>query len=96
MKFAAVFEYLQDPEKVAAIRPLHRQYLSSLLEKDQLVAAGPLTDDTGALIVYEAESAEAVEQLIRADPFFANGIFLRWKLLPWKPVFANSRLLPLS
>lgn len=94
MKFAAVIDYLQDPGKVAEIRPSHRQYLTSLLEKGQLVAAGPLTDDSGALIIYEAATSDDAEKLIRADPFFAAGIFLKWKLLPWKPVFANKELLP--
>ena len=32
MKFAAVIEYIQDKDKIAAIRPVHRQYLASLKE----------------------------------------------------------------
>ncbi len=94
MKFAAVIEYLQDKAKVAEVRPVHRQYLTSLRERGQLVAAGPFTDDSGALIVYEAPSKEEAEKLIRGDPFHQNGIFLRWQLRPWNPVMANHDLLP--
>ena len=32
MKFAAIIEYSQDKAKVQSIRPVHRQYLLSLLE----------------------------------------------------------------
>ena len=94
MKFAAIIEYAQDKAKIQAVRPVHRQYLSSLKERGQLVASGPFTDDSGALIIYEAASAEEAEQILRGDPFHENGIFLTWKLRAWNPVIANRELLP--
>ena len=94
MKFAAVIEYLQDEQTVERLRPLHRQYLAALKEKGQLAISGPFADESGALIVYEAESADAAEALLKADPFHANGVFLRWQLRPWNPVIANRDLLP--
>ena len=94
MKFAAIIEYLQDKAKIAEIRPVHRQYLASLRDKGQLVASGPFTDDSGALIIYEAPSSEEAEQILQNDPFCKNGIFLTWKLRPWNPVIANRELLP--
>lgn len=94
MKYAAVIEYIQDADKVNAVRPTHRAYLTSLLEKDQLAGAGPFDDGYGALIVYEADSLEAAEALLKADPFHAAGVFVRWTIRPWKMVFANPRLMP--
>jgi hypothetical protein len=94
MKFAAIIEYAQDKAKIAAIRPVHRQYLAQLRERGQLVASGPFTDDSGALIIYEADSREAAEQLLQGDPFHHNGIFLQYQLRPWNPVIANRDLLP--
>jgi uncharacterized protein len=94
MKFAALIDYLQDNEKVERLRPLHRQYLASLKEKGQLAISGPFTDGSGALIVYEAESEAAAEAILKADPFHANGVFLRWHFRPWNPVIANRDLLP--
>ncbi|MBY0512642.1 MAG: YciI family protein [Gemmataceae bacterium] len=96
MKYAAVIEYLQDKAVVEGARPAHRAYLTSLMQNDQLVAAGPFEDGSGALIIYEADSAEAVEALMKADPFHTAGVFLRWTLRPWKTVFANPRLLPIT
>ena len=94
MKFAAVIEYIQDKEKIAALRPVHRQYLASLKDKGQLAASGPFTDDFGALIVYEAVTKEEAEELLKADPFHANGIFVRWTIRPWNTVIANRELFP--
>lgn len=94
MKFAAIIEYAQDPAKIQAVRPVHRQYLASLKERGQLAVSGPFTDDSGALIVYEAGSADEAEQFLKGDPFHANGIFLRWQIRPWNPVLANRELFP--
>jgi uncharacterized protein len=94
MKVAAIIEYLQDSAKVSEIRPAHRQYLTSLIEQGKLVASGPFLDESGALIIYEAESIEAAEAILKGDPFYASGVFLTWKLRPWKPVLANVELLP--
>ncbi|MCI0463235.1 MAG: YciI family protein [Gemmataceae bacterium] len=94
MKFAAIIEYTQDRAKIAEVRPIHRQYLTSLRERGQIVASGPFTDDSGALIIYEADSKEAAEALLKGDPFHQNGIFVTWQLRPWNPVMANRDLLP--
>lgn len=94
MKYAASIEYSQDKVKVEAARPRHRAYLTSLIEKDQLFASGPYEDGSGALIVYEADSVDGVEALMKADPFFEAGVFLKWTIKPWKVIFHNPRLAP--
>ena len=94
MKFAAIIEYLQDKARIAEVRPVHRQYLASLKEKGQLAASGPFTDDSGALIVYEAGSKEEAESFLQEDPFNKNGIFLKYQMRPWNTVIANRELFP--
>ena len=94
MKFAAIIEYAQDRARIAELRPVHRQYLATLREQGRLAASGPFTDDSGALIVYEAASAEEAESILRGDPFYQNGIFVRYQLRPWNPVIANRELFP--
>lgn len=94
MKFAAIIEYSQDKAKIQEVRPAHRQYLASLKERGQLAASGPFTDDSGALIIYEAGSREEAEKLLQSDPFHSNGVFLRYQLRPWNPVIANRELFP--
>ncbi len=94
MKFAAIIEYAQDREKIAALRPTHRQYLKSLLAQGQLAASGPFTDDSGALIIYEADSREQAEAILQGDPFHQNGVFVSYVLRPWNPVIANPQAFP--
>ena len=94
MKFAAIIEYPQDRARIAALRPVHRQYLTTLREQGRLAVAGPFTDDSGALIVYEAATREEAEAILKGDPFSENGIFLSYQLRPWNPVIANRELFP--
>lgn len=94
MLFAAFITYTPDKEKIAAVRPTHRAYLTQLHGSGQLLAAGPFLDDSGALIIYEADSAAAATNLIEGDPFHQHGIFVRYDLKPWKAVFGNRMLLP--
>jgi uncharacterized protein len=94
MKFAAIIEYAQDKGKITEVRPVHRQYLAGLKAAGQLAASGPFTDDSGALIIYEAASVTEAEKFLKGDPFCAAGVFLRWQLRPWNPVIANHDLFP--
>jgi uncharacterized protein YciI len=94
MKYAAVIEYVQDAERVQSLRPVHRQYLAALRDRGQLAAAGPFADGSGALIIYEAASADEAERLLQGDPFHQNGIFVRYVLRPWSPAITNRDLFP--
>jgi uncharacterized protein YciI len=86
MLWAAVIRY-GNPDKIKEVRPVHRQYLSALRERGKLWASGPFVDDSGALIIYQAESEEEARQLIEGDPFFAAGVFQDIQLKPWNIVF---------
>lgn len=86
MKFATVFEY-GNQDQIAEVRPKHREYLTSLKESGKLWASGPYTDDSGALIIYEADSQEEAEQLIANDPFRKAGVFQNYTIKPWNQVF---------
>ncbi len=90
MKYIAYVAYTKDATKIAAHRPSHRQYLTSLLEQGKLLAAGPFTDDSGALFIYEADSAEAAAQLLAGDPFSTSGVIVRSEIKPWKLVMSNA------
>jgi uncharacterized protein YciI len=86
MKYAAVIEYIPDAEKVQSIRPRHREYLSGLKETGKLFASGPFVDGSGALIIYEADSAQQAEDLLTNDPFYQAGIFEAWVIREWNQV----------
>ena len=92
MKFAAVIEYCPDKAKILEVRPAHREYLTGVVKAGGLVVGGPYLDDSGAIIIYEAQSQEEAEKLLRDDPFAKQGVFVSWTLRPWKVVMSNPEL----
>lgn len=87
MKYAAIIEYISDQDKVQAVRPVHREYLATLKAQGRLAASGPFADGSGALIIYEADSLEQAEALLKDDPFYRAGVFVSWRIRPWNQVF---------
>lgn len=85
-KFATIFRY-GNADRIADVRPRHREYLAALKEQGKLFASGPFEDDSGALIIYEADSQSDAEALIEADPFRETGVFQSWEIKPWRQVF---------
>jgi uncharacterized protein len=94
MIFAAVIQYGPDKSKIAEIRPSHRQYLLGLRDAGKMAINGPFGDDSGALIVYSAETKDDVEAMLKEDPFAKAGVFASWTIRQWNPVFINRSLLP--
>ena len=86
MKYAAVIQY-GNRDRIAEIRPAHRQYLTRLKEQGKLWASGPFIDDSGALIIYESESEDEVRRIIEDDPFRRAGVFVSFELKAWNQVF---------
>lgn len=80
MKIAVLMHYAQS--SAGADKVAHRNYLRSLLEQDCLFAAGPLTEESGALLIVEVATVEAVESLVKADPYHAAGLIERWESFP--------------
>lgn len=86
MKFATFIEY-GNHDVIAEHRPRHREYLSKLQNEGRLAASGPFEDDSGALIIYEADSQEQAEELLENDPFREAGVFQHYTMKPWRQVF---------
>ncbi|HLK48765.1 MAG TPA: YciI family protein [Bryobacteraceae bacterium] len=93
MFFAAIAKYTPDASVIAQARPAHRQYLTGLRDRNKLVISGPFADDDGAILVYEAETAEQADAMVREDPFAKHGVFLSWEIRPWNVIFRNENLL---
>jgi hypothetical protein len=97
MLYAVLFE---DNEDQAAMRTKHMTDHLAFLERHgaQITAAGPLKDakdgaPAGGLWLVEAEDANAVRALIKADPFWPTGLRKSLRLLTWTQVFAQGKRL---
>jgi uncharacterized protein YciI len=72
------------PERLGA-RPAHRQLLMQLHDQGIVRLAGPLADDSGALIVFDAADRDVVDRLIAADPYFGTPGVTVEKIRQWEP-----------
>ncbi|MGW0523120.1 YciI family protein [Crossiella sp. NPDC003009] len=68
--------FTDDPRRLAA-RPAHRERLAELRAAGKLVLAGPWADDSGALLVFDAEEKE-LARIMAADPYYRTpGVSVR-------------------
>jgi uncharacterized protein YciI len=72
------------------VRPRHRDFLERLRSESRLVAAGPWSDDSGALIILVAENLEEVERLLDVDPYVREGVGGARRLHEWRPIIGGT------
>ena len=60
----------------------HAAFMMAAAAEGFVILAGPI-DDTGALIVVRAESAEAAEARLAADPWTISGLLVTERIVRW-------------
>lgn len=88
--FTAILTYGEDAARRQEVRPSHREYLKELMEQGKLYKSGPFTDDSGALIIYEAEDISEAQALLTNDPFALNGIIEGAMINEWNVVMSRD------
>jgi uncharacterized protein len=76
--------FTADPARLAA-RSAHRDVLRELHAAGELVAAGPWSDDSGALLVLDVDRARA-DEIIAADPYYRTPGVQVTTVRAWQPV----------
>lgn len=84
--FAVSYGYVATPEQLNEIRPMHRQWLTGLLEGGQLLASGPMVDNPEALLIFVSGSANELANLLDNDPFNVAGFIGTRSIQQWNPV----------
>lgn len=86
--FAVRYTYIDDQDRIAAVRPDHREFLRSLVEAGSLRASGPFVDVSppAALLIFAAASEAEVRDLLDSDPFGQQGIVASVEVTQWDPV----------
>jgi uncharacterized protein YciI len=72
------------PERLAA-RPPHRQRLTALHERGLVRMAGPLADDSGAVIVFDVPDRTALDGLLGGDPYLGTPGVTVERIRQWRP-----------
>jgi uncharacterized protein YciI len=88
--YAVELTFSDDPARLE-LRPAHRERLGALAAEGRLLAAGPWSDETGALLVFLVDDREALDVLMAADPYYtAPGVTST--VHEWNPVTRHHAL----
>jgi len=92
MHYILFYDVIDDyVEKRAQFRELHLKHARAAYDRGELVLGGALADPVdGAVLVFRGESAEAVEQFAKSDPYVLNGLVKQWRVRKWNTVIGNG------
>lgn len=87
IKYAILITYTDNHELRLATRPKHREFLRARLDEGVLHEAGPYTDDSGAIIIYNGSGKDEVAAIFAQDPFSTTeGIVESATIVEWNRV----------
>ncbi|GAB79388.1 hypothetical protein SAMN05421595_3070 [Austwickia chelonae] len=84
--YAVHYTYTDDSDTIAEKRPAHRAYLAELVEAGHLLASGPYVGVSEALLIFTADTADAVEGFLAGDPFQKAGLVATHTVTEWNPI----------
>lgn len=85
--FAVTYLYSAEPDELNLVRPSHREWLGERLAEGSLLASGPMVNNPTALLIWRAESVEALAKNLDEDPFDIAGYIGERTITEWNPVF---------
>ena len=89
--FAVQLTFSDDPARLDH-RPAHRERLAALAAEGRLLAAGPWSDESGALLVFLVGDRAEVDEIIAADAYYtAPGVEVA-DVHEWNPVSRHPDL----
>jgi uncharacterized protein YciI len=87
--FAVEYVYAADSEAIRdEHRPKHREFLASLKPENgpvTLVASGPYTDGSGALLLIAAPDEVTLGESLKNDPFNIHNTIAALRITGWIP-----------
>ena len=89
--FALQLTFSDDPARLDH-RPAHRQRLAALAADGRLLAAGPWSDESGALLVFLVADRAEVDEILAADPYYTTPGVEVAGVHQWNPVSRHPAL----
>jgi uncharacterized protein len=72
-------------------REAHLRHVREAQDRGLLLMAGALGDPPdGALLVFQSDTAAAIEDFARADPYVGEGLVTSWRVRPWHVVVGGG------
>lgn len=87
--FTVETTYVDDRDKLAAARPLHREYLQRLIDDGRVAAAGPWADDSAGFAIYRVADRVELDRLLAEDPYTTEGVAAARTVHEWTIVLGS-------
>ncbi|CAG4892494.1 YciI-like protein [Paraburkholderia saeva] len=85
-------EYLQ---RRGEYRAEHLKYAWAAVERGELLLAGALAEPVdGAILLFEADSADVPEAFAASDPYVRAGLVTHWRVRAWTTVVGEHASSP--
>ena len=83
--YAVHYRYIDDAAERDRVRPAHRDFLAGL---PQALACGAYAphEAPGALLLFRADSAADLAELLDQDPFHLEHVITDRQIVEWRPV----------
>jgi hypothetical protein len=96
MHWLLIYDVVDDyAARRAAFRDVHLDLAWGAADRGELVLGGALGDPVeSALLLFAGDGPQAAERFARADPYVANGLVKRWRVLPWNTVVGGLAASP--
>jgi len=85
--YVLLYEYVPNmAEKRVPHLNNHKEYVGQFLKNGKLKIRGPYADSSGALLIFEVESASEVDEFYTGDPYYKAGLVVDTKIKEWSVV----------
>ena len=74
--YLLLLKYKVPIEQVERVTPVHREFLDTAYQAQELLVSGPRVPRTGGVILARVKTRAEVGELIQADPFYSENIEL--------------------
>jgi uncharacterized protein YciI len=88
--FLAVLRYKVPLDVVEKHVQAHRDYLNEWYERNKLIVSGPMVPRVGGVILFNVDSREELEAIIKEDPFHLEGV-ADYEVTEFLPVKSDPR-----
>ena len=72
--FLIMLNYKKPIEIVEQFVTAHRAYLDEGYQKNCFITSGPRNPRSGGIILSQMKDRDALDKILKADPFYVNGI----------------------
>jgi uncharacterized protein len=83
-------------ERRPQFRTRHLDYAWKAAERGELLLGGALADPVdGAVLLFDCDDPQPVENFARNDPYVLSGLVSGWKIRPWTTVVGEHAATPI-